>query len=276
MWYTLLMKKITCFVSDSNLLETIQSFCEKERFSVEALESLEDFEYDAASVIYITDNAKNVCLDKLKDMPVCCVGDEKIDCRDVFVLAPDFKHIHLRCLVDAVTHSGCFEAAAVAAVPQKIKKSFKISNDIFNIEKVVFALTKDFVYFLDFNSLEKIRVGLSEMLTNAIEHGNLGITGDDKLHATENGTYYDLVNERLSDNFYTDRRVSFEYEISDEGIYMQIEDEGEGFDVNNLPDPTDPESLLKLHGRGILITRMYFEELKYNDKGNQVTLSKRF
>ncbi len=73
----------------------------------------------------------------------------------------------------------------------------------------MFALTKDFVYFLDFQSLEKVRVGLSEMLTNAIEHGNLGITGDDKLNATESGTYYDLVNERLADDKYNSRLVTF-------------------------------------------------------------------
>jgi len=270
------MKKVTCFINDSKLLEKVNDFCEKERFTLETIESAQEFEYDAATVLYITDKSTEISIDGLKDTPVCFVGEEKIDKNSVFAIDKDFGYIHLRCLVDAITHSGCFESAAVAAEPVCLSKTFKIKNDIFNIEKVVFALTKDFIYFMDFVSLEKVRVGLSEMLTNAIEHGNMGITGDDKLDATENGTYYDLVNEKLSDKQIMNKRVTFTYKIDCEGIIMEIEDEGTGFDVESLPDPTDPESLLKLHGRGILITRMYFDEVSYNDKGNRVNLSKRF
>jgi len=270
------MKKVTCFINDSKLLEKIESFCEKERFTMDAINSVDSFEYDVASVLYITDDISKIAIEGLRDIPVCYVGQEKINSKSEYSLACDFDYIHLRCLIDAVTHSGCFEASAAAAIPVTLSKSFKIKNDIFNIEKIVFALTKDFVYFLDFQSLEKVRVGLSEMLTNAIEHGNLGITGEDKLDATENGTYYELVNARLVDPIYKSRVVTFTYKIDDEGIIMEIEDEGIGFNVDELPDPTDPDSLLKLHGRGILITRMYFDAVSYNDKGNKVTISKRF
>ena len=270
------MKKVTCFVNDSKLLEKIESFCEKERFTADAIKSIDDFEYDAASVIYITDDTSKTCFEALKDIPVCFIGDEKSDCNADYYFKFDFEQIHLRSLIDAVTHSGCFETATASVTPVNLSKTFKIKNDIFNIEKIVFALTKDFVYFLDFSSLEKIRVGLSEMLTNAIEHGNLGITGDDKLHATEAGTYYDLVNERLAEDKLNSKLVTFSYKIDNDGIVMDIIDEGKGFNVEELPDPTDPESLLKLHGRGILITKMYFDDVSYNEKGNHVTIKKGF
>lgn len=276
MWYTLLMKKITCFINDSKLLEKVESFCESERFTLDSINNAAEFEYDAATVLYITNIHNEVCLDGLKDIPMCFIGSEKVTCGCTYNLPQDFGYIHLRCLVDAVTHGGSFEAVALAAEPVSLSKTFKIKNDIFCIEKIVFALTKDFVYFMDFSSLEKVRVGLSEMLTNAIEHGNMGITGDDKLEATESGTYYDLVNKKLADDAIMSKRVTFAYSIDKEGIEMEIEDEGKGFNVETLPDPTDPESLLKLHGRGILITRMYFDEVLYNDKGNKVSLSKRF
>jgi len=269
------MKKLTCFISDSKLLDRVSEFCEREKFTLELLTSVEDFEYDAGCIVYITDNLESVCSTKLKEIPVCYIGSDKTECYS-YLLPPDFQYIHMRCLVDAIAHSGCFEVAAVSATPVVLSKEFRIKNDIFGIEKVVFTLTKDFVYFLDFSSLEKIRVGLSEMLTNAIEHGNLHITGDEKFEATDNGTYYDLVDERLKDPVYNSKLVTFSYKIDNEGISMEIEDEGEGFDVESLPDPTDPESLLKLHGRGILITRMYFDEVLYNDKGNKVKLTKRF
>lgn len=270
------MKKISCFINDSKLLEKIHSFCEKERFQAEVVTDTENFQYDAAIIIYLTDDVSKISPEGLKDIPVCFIGEQHIGCLNYYRLPADFEYIHLRCLVDAVTHGGCFEIAAIAATPVSLGKSFKIKNDIFSIEKIVFTLTKDFVYFLDFHDLEKVRVGLSEMLTNAIEHGNLGITGNDKLHATEDGVYYDLVNERLKDEAYKGRRVTFTYKVDAQGIIMEIEDEGKGFDVEALPDPTDPEGLLKLHGRGILITRMYFDEVSYNDKGNKVTLTKRF
>ena len=270
------MKKITCFINDSKLLEKVSSFCEAEKFTLDAISNASEFKYDAGTALYITDIFSEVCLEGLKDIPVCFIGSERVTCGCTYYIPPDFCYIHLRCLVDAVTHNGSFEAAAIAAEPVFLSKKFKIKNDIFSIEKVVFALTKDFVYFMDFTSLEKVRVGLSEMLTNAIEHGNMGITGDDKLNATENGTYYDLVNQKLVDEAIMNKHVTFTYKIDEEGINMEIEDEGKGFDVESLPDPTDPESLLKLHGRGILITRMYFDDVSYNEKGNKVSLSKRF
>ena len=52
-------------------------------------------------------------------------------------------------------------------------------------------------------------------------------------------------------------------------------DEGQGFDPTKLPDPTDPANLEMASGRGILLMRTFMDEIKYNDKGNIVTLIKR-
>ena len=54
-----------------------------------------------------------------------------------------------------------------------------------------------------------------------------------------------------------------------------IRDEGPGFDVNNLPDPTDPANLEKPSGRGMLLIRMFMDAVRYNDMGNEITLEKR-
>ena len=136
-------------------------------------------------------------------------------------------------------------------------------------------MTAEFVLFFKFSELEKMRVGISEMLTNSIEHGNLEITADEKFKATEEGTYYDLLNERLSDKRLAERTTHINIDLRDNTLTVTITDQGKGFDTTKLPDPTDTEHLLKLHGRGIFITRMYFSEIKYNQKGNEVTLIKR-
>jgi anti-sigma regulatory factor (Ser/Thr protein kinase) len=54
-----------------------------------------------------------------------------------------------------------------------------------------------------------------------------------------------------------------------------IQDEGPGFDPASLPDPTDPENLDKVSGRGLLLMRTFMDEVSYNDRGNQVTMIKR-
>ena len=136
-------------------------------------------------------------------------------------------------------------------------------------------MTAEFVLFFKFSELEKMRVGISEMLTNSIEHGNLEITADEKFKATEAGTYYDLLNERLNDKKLAERTTHINIDLRDNTLTVKITDQGKGFDTTKLPDPTDTEHLLKLHGRGIFITRMYFSEIKYNQKGNEVTLIKR-
>jgi CheY-like chemotaxis protein len=54
-----------------------------------------------------------------------------------------------------------------------------------------------------------------------------------------------------------------------------IEDEGEGFEVNNIPDPCDPANLFKSSGRGVLLIYNIMDEVKYNERGNRLTMVKR-
>ena len=53
------------------------------------------------------------------------------------------------------------------------------------------------------------------------------------------------------------------------------EDDGPGFDVSTLPDPTDPANLERPSGRGVLFMRTFMDDVRYNPTGNCVTLLKR-
>jgi anti-sigma regulatory factor (Ser/Thr protein kinase) len=53
-----------------------------------------------------------------------------------------------------------------------------------------------------------------------------------------------------------------------------VRDEGPGFDPARIPDPTDPDNLERLTGRGILLMRTFMDEIRYNDAGNEVTMVK--
>ena len=54
-----------------------------------------------------------------------------------------------------------------------------------------------------------------------------------------------------------------------------IKDEGNGFDLNEVPDPTLPENLDKPSGRGVMLMKAFMDDVLYNDIGNQLTFIKR-
>ena len=119
-----------------------------------------------------------------------------------------------------------------------------------------------------------IKVGIEEMLKNAVEHGNLSITAKEKSDAIEQGNYGDLLKERLQDTDNSRKKIRVDAQVTPEQVKIMIADEGEGFDWTLLPE-LHPESLLQYSGRGVFLTRIYFDAVQYNEKGNQVTLVKR-
>lgn len=91
-------------------------------------------------------------------------------------------------------------------------------------------------------------VALDEAFVNAIKHGN---------------------------KFDKDKIVRISAEISPKEARFMIEDEGDGFNVSEIPDPTNPENLFKSSGRGVLFIHNIMDEVKYNDRGNRLTMVKR-
>ena len=64
-------------------------------------------------------------------------------------------------------------------------------------------------------------------------------------------------------------------ELSPKEACFTIEDEGEGFDVQTIPDPCDPANLFKSSGRGVLLIYNIMDEVEYNEQGNRVKMVKR-
>ena len=54
-----------------------------------------------------------------------------------------------------------------------------------------------------------------------------------------------------------------------------VQDQGQGFDVTKIPDPTDPENLCRIGGRGILLMRSFMNAVHFADGGRRVTMVKR-
>jgi len=64
-------------------------------------------------------------------------------------------------------------------------------------------------------------------------------------------------------------------ELSPKEACFTVEDEGEGFDIRQIPDPCDPANLFKSSGRGVLLIYNIMDEVEYNAQGNRVKMVKR-
>ncbi len=116
-------------------------------------------------------------------------------------------------------------------------------------------------------------VALEETLVNAVVHGNLEVSSDLKEAGTT--AYEDTVAMRREQAPYAQRRVTVDACFTSEVAEVTIRDEGPGFDFAALPDPRDPENLLRASGRGLLLVSAFMDEVHFNDAGNAVTLVKR-
>lgn len=116
----------------------------------------------------------------------------------------------------------------------------------------------------------KVVMGLYELIVNAIEHGNLGITYQEKSELLACGGWEAEVDRRqaLAEN--CDKFVEVEFERDDGEIRITIADQGAGFDWQRYLT-VSPERVFDSHGRGIAMANlMSFQRLEYVDPGNRV------
>ncbi|MCX7408205.1 MAG: ATP-binding protein [Planctomycetales bacterium] len=93
-----------------------------------------------------------------------------------------------------------------------------------------------------------VRLALEEALVNAIKHGN-GLDPD--------------------------KTVRVNCLIEDDLLRVEIEDQGPGFNMGEVPDPTAEENLERPCGRGIMLIKSFMTNVEYNAKGNRVVLEKK-
>ena len=120
-----------------------------------------------------------------------------------------------------------------------------------------------------------LSLALYEILTNAVEHGNLGITYDDKTCHITAGSFLDLVEQRSVLPEFRDRKIRVNYTLGLHGATIEIADEGEGFDEAEYEQRILHRSRDSYHGRGIILARNLVDEIKFKGRGNVVRLCMR-
>lgn len=171
--------------------------------------------------------------------------------------------------------AGRTDFAYVMEQMMSFEYSLVTSNDWSRINTIVRFLQDGVAYMglLDHTDRTRLGVALTEALFNAILHGNLDIGSEIR----EEGLipFFELARSRSQESPYRDRRVFVEATCSRSDCRFVIRDEGKGFDVAALPDPTDPANLERASGRGVRLMQMFMDEVTFNEAGNEVTMFKR-
>lgn len=102
------------------------------------------------------------------------------------------------------------------------------------------------VFNVNEDSYGNILIAVTEAVNNAMHHGNKGNPN---------------------------KHIKIGFESSNEKIKFSVTDEGQGFDYNNLPDPTDPANLDKPNGRGVFLMKNLADSVEFNSNGKEVMLT---
>ncbi|MFH1321042.1 MAG: ATP-binding protein [Bacteroidota bacterium] len=112
------------------------------------------------------------------------------------------------------------------------------------VEKLIDEICENYCVNEDYYG--NILISITEAVNNAIQHGNK----------------YD-----------PNKSVDVVFESDSETLYFTVVDEGEGFDYNKLPDPTDPENIEKIEGRGIFLMKNLADGVEFSKNGSIVELN---
>lgn len=126
----------------------------------------------------------------------------------------------------------------------KTEISFASKMENINIiEKIVDELSAQYNFGTEIYG--NILVAAVEAVNNAIIHGN-------------------KIDESKS--------VHIKIEIKDHMLCIRVRDEGEGFDITKVADPTLPENIEKPHGRGLFLIRHLADETNFFNQGTELEL----
>jgi serine/threonine-protein kinase RsbW len=127
-----------------------------------------------------------------------------------------------------------------------MEKTIKIESKLSNlsvVENAIDTITRD--SGINRENYGKIMVSVMEAVNNAIVHGN-------------------KYNEKKFVNVY--------FSLENNLLQVTIEDQGKGFRPSEVPDPTEPENLENVNGRGVFLMKNLADELEFNKAGNKVIM----
>ena len=158
---------------------------------------------------------------------------------------------------------------------RRLEAEYVLNNTLEGLDSLIGYLKEQLRFIRLLGEADILRVGTAvyEALVNAIEHGNLEISSAER--DKPSNVYRRLVEDRASDPKFRTRHVYLTTILTRTEATFTIRDQGPGFEPSSLPDPTDPENVGKVNGRGMFLIRTFMDEVRFNETGNEVTMIKR-
>lgn len=154
--------------------------------------------------------------------------------------------------------------------------TFRIENDPELIAPLITMLQEglDGIGVADDNARTRVAMALQEAIANALYHGNLEVSSD--LRQEDERHFYAEADARRRRPPYRDRAIHIAAQLDRDSATYRIRDEGPGFDTTTLDTPFDPESLMRVGGRGMILIRSFMDEVAHNEDGNEITMVKKW
>ena len=130
------------------------------------------------------------------------------------------------------------------------KKEITINSSVENlvfVEREIEAIFDEFN--ISFDLFGNVLIAVTEAVNNAIQYGNRN----------------DVT-----------KQVLIRFQAKNQRLSVVIADEGQGFDYESLPDPTAPENLEKMEGRGIFLMKSLSDGLSFYNNGSEVEMTFKF
>ncbi|TKZ35555.1 ATP-binding protein [Brachyspira catarrhinii] len=154
-------------------------------------------------------------------------------------------------------------------------KKYILKNSIGEVAGLIKDICGEISGFIDEANVNLFAAALYEVAINAIEHGNLGISYETKKEWIEKNIYHEKLAELLKTEAAKNTFVEISLEIENGYITLIVRDEGEGFKPQKAIEKIKQEDFMRNSGRGMMMMKSYFDEIKYNETGNSITLLKK-
>ena len=153
-------------------------------------------------------------------------------------------------------------------------KEYILANKLEDITPIIENIRHEIKKYIKNDELDLFAAALYEVIMNAIEHGNLNILYEMKKEWLKKNIYHKKLKELLKTDKAKGSHVYISLEIQENSIIINVKDQGAGFKPKKEMKKINNDGFARENGRGMMMIKSYFDEVKYNKKGNSITLVK--
>lgn len=153
-------------------------------------------------------------------------------------------------------------------------KKYILENKLEDITPLIEEICLEVKKYIGNNELDLFASALYEVIMNAIEHGNLNVLYETKKEWLKKNIYNKKLKELLKTDKAKNTHVEIILKIEDDNININVKDQGLGFKPKQEAKKINNDGFARESGRGMMMIKSYFDEVKFNKKGNSITLIK--